>query len=166
MSVTWEEFVATHASALLAAAWRVLASSADADDVAQEVFVEVFRSGKFAQLYDQGALLRTMATRRALDRLRRRKPSVALNGSETSRREFEPHEYLIADELECQLRRSLSELPPREAEVFCLIYFEDCSPREVSRMLGISTGAVAKALCKARGRLALACGCSSSEMQT
>ena len=104
MSMTWEEFVATHASTVLAAALRVLASSADADDVAQEVFVEVFRSGRFAQLQEQGALLRTMATRRALDRLRRRKPSVQLDGNEVSRGEFEPCEYLIADELEGRLR--------------------------------------------------------------
>jgi RNA polymerase sigma-70 factor (ECF subfamily) len=165
MSVTWEEFVATHASAVLTAAMRVLASSPDADDVAQEVFVEVFHSGKFAQLHDQGALLRTMATRRALDRLRRRKPSVELNGSEASRSEFEPYEYLIADELERRLRRSLIDLPRREAEVFCLIHFEEYSQAEVSRMLGISTGAVAKALCKARGRLSVAFGCSSSETQ-
>lgn len=164
MSLTWDEFVATHAATVLTAALRVVANSADADEVAQEVFVEVFRGGRFAELHQQPGLLRTIATRRALDRLRRRKPAVALNGSEPGRGEFEPHEYLIADELDHRLRDSLQELPPREAEVFCLTYFDDCKPAEISRMLGISAGAVSKALCKARERLSVAFGCSKTEM--
>lgn len=163
MSVTWDEFVATHASTVLTAALRVVANAADADEVAQEVFIEILRSGKFAEMHAQVGLLRTIATRRAVDRLRRRKPSVELNGSELNRGEFEPHEYVIADELDRRLRESLQELPPREAEVFCLIYFDDCTPVEISQMLGISTGAVTKALCKARERLSVAFGCSKSE---
>ena len=163
MSLTWEQFVATHASTVLTAALRVLASPADADDVAQDVFVEVHRSGKFVQLHAEPALLRTMATRRALDRLRRRKPSVELTGNEVSRGEFEPYEYAIANELEWRLRELLRELPPRESEVFCLIYLNEQSPADVARLLEISPGAVAKALCKARARLAEAFGSSESE---
>lgn len=163
MRVTWDEFVATHGPTVLAAALRVLANSADAEEVAQDVFVEVFRSGAFAQLHQQGALVRTMATRRALDRLRLRKPSVALNGRERGPGDFEPHEHLIADELDRRLREALTELPPREAEVFCLVYFEGHSQAAISQALGISSGAVAKALCKAREKLALAFGCSESE---
>ncbi len=146
MNVTWEQFVATHASTVLTAAMRILASSADADDVAQEVFVEVLRSGRVTQLHTDVGLLRTITTRRALDRLRRRKASVDLTGAEPSRGDFEPYEYAIANELEWRLRELLVDLPPRESEVFCLIYFEKQSPAEVSRMLGISTGEVAKSM--------------------
>ncbi len=163
MTVTWEQFVATHASTVLTAALRILASPADADDVAQEVFVEVFRSGKLVQLHVDVALLRTIATRRALDRLRRRKTFVELSGSEMSRGDFEPYEYAVANELEWRLRQLLAELPPRESEVFCLIYLEQQSPAEVSQLLGISAGAVSKALCKARERLSVAFGNSESE---
>ena len=41
MSVSWEEFVAKHAKAVLDSALRVVAIPADAEDVAQEVFLEV-----------------------------------------------------------------------------------------------------------------------------
>ena len=44
-------------------------------------------------------------------------------------------------------------LPPREAEVFCLVAFEQMAQPEVARHLNISVGAVAKALCKARQSL-------------
>lgn len=166
MSVGWDEFVATHGAAVLTAALRVVANSADADEVAQEVFVEIFKSGKFAELHSQGGLLRTMATRRALDRLRRHKPSVALNGSEVDRGELEPHEYVIAGELDQRLRDALQDLPSREAEVFCLVYFEDYAPAEISELLGISTGAVNKSLCKARQKLSVAFECSTIRGQT
>lgn len=156
MSVTWEEFVAAHASIILRSALRVLAANADAEDVAQEVFVEVFRSGQLARLHDQPALLRTMATRRALDRLRRRKRNEALTGLEVSRGDHEPHQYSLADELDQRLRESLACLPSREAEVFCLTYFENLAPAEIASTLRISTGAVAKSLCMARGRLSAA----------
>ncbi len=162
MSVTWAEFVATHASAVLAAAMRVVANSADADEVAQEVFVEVFRSGRFTELGGQVAgLLRTMATRRAIDCLRRRKSTIALEATDIEARTrrpggFEPHEHLVAAELELRLRQALTTLPPREAEVFCLVYFEDLSQPQIAQMLEISPGAVAKALSMARQRLSAA----------
>ena len=156
MSVTWEQFVEAHAAAILSAALRVLAIQADADDVAQEVFVAIFQSGNYCQLHAQPALIRTMAARRALDRLRRRKPAMSLAGTEASPRDLEPSEYAIAEELEARLRASLAALPRREAETFCLFYYEGCSLAEIASALHTSTGAVTKALCKARGKLSVA----------
>ena len=156
MVPTWEEFVTTHAQAVLDSALRVVANSADAEDVAQDVFVEIFRSGKLSEFAHQPALLRTMAMRRALDRLRRRKPTCQLDGDEYVARDHEPAEYAAAAELDQRLRDELGKLPLREAEVFCLSVLEGNSPLEVSRLLNISKGAVAKSLCMARARLSAA----------
>jgi RNA polymerase sigma-70 factor (ECF subfamily) len=164
MSVTWEQFVETHAEAILSAALRVLARQADADDVAQDVFMEIFRTGNHCDLHGKPALIRTMATRRALDRLRRRKPQTSLIGTEASSRDFEPGEYAIADELETRLRASLAGLPPREAETFCLFYYEGCSLPEIAAALHVSLGAVTKALCKARGKLSKALGTTTTKV--
>lgn len=164
MSVTWEQFVETHAAAILSAALRVLAAQADADDVAQEVFLEVFQSGKYCQLHDKPALIRTMATRRALDRLRRRKSATALVGTEASSRDFEPSEYAIAAELEARLRACLATLPRREAETFCLLYYEGCSLAEIAELLHTSPGAVTKALCKARSKLSAALATTATKV--
>jgi RNA polymerase sigma-70 factor, ECF subfamily len=163
MTISWEEFVKQHAHAVLTCALRVLGNAADADDVAQDVFLEIFRQGRISQFASQPALMRSMATRRALDRLRRRKPTNGIDSAERDRREHEPSAYAIAAELDRQLRLQLAQLPAREAEVFCLTVFENCSAAEVAGILGTSTGAVAKSLCMARRRLAESFGMSRSE---
>ncbi len=60
----------------------------------------------------------------------------------------------MRNELAAQLRASLAELAPREAEVFSLRYFGDLSNSEIAAMLDLQTGAVAVALHKVRARLA------------
>ena len=132
---------------------RVVGNEFDAEDVAQNVFLEIFQNGKQSEVADQPALIRTMATRRALDQLRRRKMNEELNGNESSVSEHEPSAYVIASELEQRLQMGLVQLPRRESEVFCLIYFEGLSISDTSRILRISSGAVSKSLSVARSRL-------------
>jgi RNA polymerase sigma-70 factor (ECF subfamily) len=156
MGTAWEEFVKTHAQAVLDSALRVVGNSTDAEDVAQDVFMEIFRNGKLREFTNQPALIRTIATRRGLDRLRRRKLACDLIGVERDVREHEPSDYAIAAELDQQLRVGLARLPPREAEVFCLSVFEGNSALDIAALLNISKGAVAKALSVARNRLAAA----------
>ena len=156
MSFTWEEFVKAHAGTALNAALRVVANAADAEDVVQEVFLEIFKGDQLSKFAGQPALLRTLATRRALDRLRKKKSASRIDQCDTVGREHEPSEYAVAAELDQRLRSSLAELPPREAEVFCLSVFEGYSSSEIAAVLGISRGAIAKSLCLARARLSLA----------
>jgi RNA polymerase sigma-70 factor, ECF subfamily len=163
MGTTWDEFVKLHAQAVLDSALRVVGNSADADDVAQEVFMEIFRSGKLWEFTNQPALVRTIATRRALDRLRKRKTTCDLNVEERDVREHEPSDYAIAAELDQRLRDGLVGLPAREAEVFCLSVLEGNSTSETATLLNISKGAVAKALSMARSRLAAFFGDVRSE---
>jgi RNA polymerase sigma-70 factor, ECF subfamily len=156
MSLSWEEFIARHAQAVLDSALRVVAHPADAEDVAQDVFLEILRGGRMKELADQPALVRTIATRRALDRLRKHKECTDLDGRERDQRQYEPSEFLIAAELDQRLRRELARLPSREAEVFCLTYFEQLSTTEIASLLGSSLGAVSKSLSVARKKLSIA----------
>lgn len=165
MGVSWEEFVAKNAQAVLVSALRVVAIPADAEDVAQEVFMEIFRNKKLSEFADQPALLRRMATRRALDRLRKRKPTCELDGRELDENGHDPSEYAIAAELDRRLRDGLADLPAREAEVFCLVTLQGCSVSEIAELLNISNGAVTKSLCKARGRLSATLGIVRSEVK-
>ena len=59
----------------------------------------------------------------------------------------------IAAELAERLSEAIGQLPAREAEVFCLCYFEDFSNQQIADILGMSAGAVGAALCKARAKL-------------
>lgn len=156
MGSYWEQFVETHAQIVLDAALRILGNPQDAEDVAQEVYLEIFRSGRLQAFCEQPALLRTMSTRRALDRLRRRKYFVELEHDRPTTRDHEPSEYAMAEELDQKLRRALVELPPREAEVFCLHVLEGESLLSIASTLRISKSAAAKALCLSRRKLSAA----------
>lgn len=66
---------------MLAAAHRVLANESDAEEIAQEVFMTIYLKYDLNLLHEQPALIRIMASRRALDRLRRRKVNVLMDDS-------------------------------------------------------------------------------------
>jgi RNA polymerase sigma-70 factor (ECF subfamily) len=74
-------------------------------------------------------------------------PEVAIPSSET------PDSLAMERELRDRLRLAIAELPPREAEVFCLRYFEELPYDKIAETLGIRRGAVAAALHKARVKL-------------
>ncbi|HUP76954.1 MAG TPA: sigma-70 family RNA polymerase sigma factor [Pirellula sp.] len=154
-----------HAQNVLNAALRVVGNSDDADDVAQEVFLETFKNNRMYEYAEQPALIRTIATRRALDRLRRRKKAIQLDGRELDLRVSDPCESIVAAELDQQLRDALVNVPPREAEIFCLSAFEGYSTTAIAQMLSISKGAVAKSLCLARSRLSAALTLKQTEVK-
>ena len=64
--------LAEHAAAVWRTAYRLLGSTADADEAVQDAFVEAVRVCGREKVRDWGALLRRLATTRSLDRLRRR----------------------------------------------------------------------------------------------
>ncbi len=94
-----------------------------------------------------------MATCRAINALRRRRITIPLDRAELTRTKDDPQAIAAAHELEARMRAALAELAPREAEVFCLRYFEDLSYREIAETLGISATAASTALYQARSRL-------------
>jgi RNA polymerase sigma-70 factor (ECF subfamily) len=157
-SVTdWERIVREHGPMVFGTAWRILGHAADTEDVVQEVFLEVFRLRADGSVRSWPGYLRKMAACRALDRLRqKRRPVFSLNGLDLRTRAPGPDLLAIENELADRLREAISELPEREAEVFCLRYFDDLSYQEIADSLDITTGAAAQALHKARGRLEIA----------
>jgi RNA polymerase sigma-70 factor (ECF subfamily) len=149
----WDSIVLANAATVTTAAMRVLGCLADAEDVAQEVFIEAF--GK----WDSGAdnawvgLLRRMAICRSLDVLRTRKRIASLNFQPVDSREGSPSDSLLRQERLKQLRTAVAQLPAREAEVFCLACFELMSHEAISSTLEISSGAVATILSRAKAKL-------------
>lgn len=150
---SWEVIVARYGRMVFHIAWRILGHYADTEDVVQEVFLEAHRLRSQETIRHWPGLLRRLATCRALDRLRQRRPIVSMNAYRLVSDDDEPIENLISDELEERLRQSIAELPEREASVFCLRYFDQLTNKEIAETLNISEGAVAVALHKARTKL-------------
>jgi RNA polymerase sigma-70 factor (ECF subfamily) len=149
----WDRLVREHGASVFAAAWRVLGHAADAEDVVQEVFLEAYRLWSTRPVRSWAALLRRLATCRAVDRLRQRKFFVSMDGLNLVGSDPGPEERALEHELAGRLREAITQLTEREATVFCQRYFEDQSYQEIGDSLGITAGAVAAALHKARTRL-------------
>src|SRR4051794_28855628 len=148
----WPRIVREHGALVFGTAWRILGHEADVEDVVQEVFLQAYQLQQTRPVRYWSGLLRRLAACRALDRLRQRRhnlplPDVAIPSSGT------PDSQAMERELRERLRLAIAELPPREAEVFCLRYFEELPYDKIAESLGIRRGAVAAALHKARAKL-------------
>jgi RNA polymerase sigma-70 factor (ECF subfamily) len=149
----WDQIVGDHAPGLYRLAARILEGGRDAEDVVQEAFFEAYQLQQGQTVNHWAGLLRRIVTHRAVDRLRKRKATVSLDGLEPSTRTHNPEHAAIARELGERLRRAIGELPERQAAVFCFRYFDDLSYAQIAETLGIDPGAVGTALNKARAKL-------------
>jgi RNA polymerase sigma-70 factor (ECF subfamily) len=149
----WDRIVREHGPLVFGTAWRILGHVADTEDVVQEVFLQAYRMRAEEPIRHWAGLLHRLASCRALDRLRQRKPTVALDDLNLACSANSPEETAIGRELAERLREAIGQLPEREAEVFCLRFFEDLSYERIAEILNINRGAVAQALFKARAKL-------------
>ncbi len=152
--VDWDALVREHGRMVSGIAWHILGHAEDVEDVVQEVFVEAHqRSSNGTPVVSWGAMLRRIATYRSLNALRRRRPVQPIDIEQLAAAEGDPCSIAIHHEMERRLRAALVDLAPREAEVFCLRFFERLSYRKISEALDISLSATSTALFQARSHL-------------
>lgn len=152
--VPWDALVDDLGPAVYRTALRIVGQAADAEDVVQEVFLEVHRLWRSRHVDNWDGLLRTLAARRALDLLRKRKCEENLPDELFDPSGAGPEGIAAGHELQDLVRRSIARMPPQQAEVFSLFYLDHQSHPQIAASLGISTHAVAAALYKARESLA------------
>lgn len=133
-------------------ALRIVGQAADAEDVLQDVFMEVHRLWQSREVANWEALLRSLATRRAIDHLRKNKGEESLQQPIADHR-VAPDELIREQELQAEVRRAMARLPQQQAEVFALHYLDEQSHQEIAASLKISAHSVAVALHKARAKL-------------
>jgi RNA polymerase sigma-70 factor, ECF subfamily len=148
----WTRIVGAHADRVFRIALRILGSVHDAEDVAQDVFVDAFELYRAGPVQSWVGLLVRLATLRAIDRLRQRTTTERLADTHSSTA-MGPFEESVATELARWLRAAVGRLPAQQATVFALACFEHLSREEIASSLGISPEAVSTALYKARQRL-------------
>lgn len=152
-----EEVFRAHNHAVLRAAYRVTGRMADAEDVAQAVFLRLARGGFEAGLIrDMGSYLRRAAVNAALDLLRSRSLQAQVpieDDSLPSHSHNSPEQAQSSAELRQRLRQALAKLHPRTAEMFALRYVEGLDNPEIARTMQTSQAVVAVTLHRARARL-------------
>lgn len=140
--------------ALLGDIYRIVPDEDTCQDLAQEVFVELWRKRKELEIHTSlRAYLRRAAVNRALNYLKTSKRTVfddARDLPETMEDEW--HERNIKEEradLEDALHRAIEKLPERCRVVFSLSRFENLSHKEIAEKLDISVKTIENQITKA-----------------
>ena len=151
---------AAHAARVRAAFLRMGFPAADAEDLAQGVFVRVFRSlGTFDAARGRfGAWLATIVrnvARRAWSRRPAPQDFDPLLAEETLADPGDnPGDDSAAREEAAAVRRAVAELPPELGEIVRLRYVESRTTRGIAAATGLPESTVRLRLDEARGRLA------------
>lgn len=131
---------------------RVLADAAEAEDVAQEVFVSFNRAHPAEATY-AAPWLHAAAAHRALNALRARKRrAIREERGAAPEAAIDPHEAAEASERQRAVRQALRRLPERSASALVLRY-SGLSYAEVAQALGVGVGQVGTLLRRAEERL-------------
>ena len=151
------DLFAMHHRRVLMAAYRVTGSMADAEDVAQSVFLRL-TGGDEPAISNAGSYLYRAAINGALDLLRRRataasEPLDSASAVASQGRGSRPEAEAAANQLVGWLRTALGELSPRAAEMFTLRYVEELDNREIAALMHTSQAVVAVTLHGARSKL-------------
>jgi RNA polymerase sigma-70 factor (ECF subfamily) len=152
---------ARHAPALLASARRMLNDPAEAEDVAQEAFLRLWRAAPDWPASGGGApvaaWLRRVAINLCLDRLRRRGRWAALDeAAEPPDPAPSALDRLAAANRAEALAAALAALPDRQRAAVTLRHVEELGNPEIAAALGVSVEAVESLLARGRRRLAAA----------
>ena len=146
--------VMRHLPVVVAVARRMLGDGAEAEDVAQEVFVRLWRHAGELEVPEAGVRgwLYRVASNLSLDRIRARKPadSDALDGLTVP---AEQGRALDDEALARRVDRALQALPERQRLALVLCHYEERSMAEAGEILGVGVEAVESLL--ARGRRTL-----------
>ncbi len=154
-----EQIFVEHHDRVYRAAYRITGNASDAEDVLQTVFLRLARLGWAGpRVTNIEAYLHRAAVNAALDlvRMRRDSRSVPVELAVPKLADdprLQPERREQSRELRDMVRRAVSRLSPRAAEIFALRYFEGYDNKEIAAMLDVSQTDVAVSLHRSRARL-------------
>jgi len=164
----FEELVEAYQQRLVGVMHHLIGNAEEAEDLAQEVFLRVYRARKkYRARCKFSTWLFTIANNLALNALRRRqrKPVVPLNVRDSGPLGPRPAEQLVRDraaqpvqhvqqrELAVIVQHALAGLNERQRMAVVLNKFEDMSYEEIAEVMQLSTKAVKSLLSRARTNL-------------
>lgn len=162
-AAAFDAFVREFEDMVYAVAVRLLANEADAEDVAQTVFLRAYE--RFGDLQGQPAApgwLKTVTTNLCLNHLERYRArwrffselgEVGDPPFDVASTASGPDAALDVAERQARLELALRELPPHQRVPIVLFHFEHQGYDDIARLLGVSVGKVKTDM--HRGRLAL-----------
>ncbi len=166
--VAFGELVELYQHRLVTVMHHLVGNKEEAEDLAQEVFLRVYRvRKKYRPRAKFSTWLFTIANNLALNtlRTRQRRPVVPLNVRDSGPLGPRPAEQLVRDraggpgeriqqqELAAVIQRALEGLNERQRVAVVLNKFEDMNYAEIAEVMGLTTKAVKSLLSRARDNL-------------
>jgi RNA polymerase sigma-70 factor (ECF subfamily) len=157
-SEAFRGLVDRHLPTVLAIARRMLRDDAEAEDVAQDTMLRLWRNAAGLELGPHGVRpwLRRVASNLCIDRVRARRNTTVVE--EVPEESAPPSQvrHLAERELGARVDAALQALPERQRLAITLFHYEGMSQIEVGGVLGISDEAVESLLARARRSLKVA----------
>ena len=130
--------------------YSVLRNAQDAEDVVQDTFFKLHRSGAWQQMQDERAFLARAAWRLAVDRIP--KARLVPQPEPAPQPESVPsHEQSVIDsDLQAAVHRLIDALPEELRQPLVLSAIDELTSREIGAVLGVPEGTVRTRLMRAR----------------
>ena len=166
--IAFAEIVERFQHRLVAVMHHLVGTKEESEDLAQEVFLRVYRTRKkYTPKAKFSTWVFTIANNLAINALRdrKRRPHIQFNASDSgplgprpaeqlvSERDRPPAHHIQQEELAAVVRRALDELNERQRVAVVLNKFEDMGYAEIADVMGLTTMAVKSLLNRARARL-------------
>jgi RNA polymerase sigma-70 factor, ECF subfamily len=162
----FEKLVETHRKKVINTCYRFLNNREDAEEVAQEVFIEIYKS--IANFREEAALstwiYRISVTRSLnfLKKMKRKKRFFLFNGNPCYEIELEqiptqsgvsPEEDMEEKERRAILQHAVDSLPENQKTALILSKYDGFDRREIADIMGITTSAVDSLVHRAKSNL-------------
>lgn len=149
------EIVARHLNAVINFALRYVGHRAEAEDVAQEAFIRIWKNA--AKWEPRGFSFRSWLYRitynLCIDELRKRKPITDVEEEELPHHGDQPEDDLYRDEQQQKVTIALNELPERQRTAITLCVYQGMSNRDAAQVMEVSIEALESLLSRARRAL-------------
>lgn len=142
------EVVEAHKAMVYSIAWHVLRDRIAAEELAQDVFLQLHRNWKAMKSVEHVVFwLRKVTSHRSIDLARKRKlrPEVSLEDSAEPTMLEQIHDSFLSSYLE----RMVGSLPEKQRIVIVLRYQEDLELDEIAKVLGMRVSTVKTQIARA-----------------
>lgn len=129
-------------------AYAVLRNVHDAEDVVQETFLKIHRSGRWAGMVDEKAFLARTAWRIAVGKLPNAR--VAMLDFDVPSSGQDPEQAAIKADRNATIHRFIDALPEELRQPLALSTVEELNSQEIAQVMGIPEGTVRTRLMRAR----------------
>jgi RNA polymerase sigma-70 factor (ECF subfamily) len=131
-------------------AYAVLRNSHDAEDVAQEVFLKLYRSSGWDRINDERAYLARVAWRSAMDRLGKTRDAGEALNEDSASQDATPEQAAVAANWSAVVQKLIDALPQELRIPLALSSADELNSGEIAEILGIPEGTVRTRIMKAR----------------